>query len=198
MRTHNPEREERIKAEIVAAAKRVFQAYGMEKTTMDDIAKAAGKGTSSLYYYFKNKDDVFYAVVQSEFDGIYGTINRVLAKCKTAPEKLRALLLTRYDEFKKRAYQYSSLVSEIPKFGIPERLQDISRASEIEILRTILQEGVEKGEFRHLKKKEIDSIVMSIMLFWRSLAADMAISREFPPDTLNIAVVVGALVRGLE
>ena len=31
MRTHNPEREERIKAEIVAAAKRVFQAYGMAR-----------------------------------------------------------------------------------------------------------------------------------------------------------------------
>ena len=50
------------KQQIIEAAGVIFERYGFKKTTMDDIAYAAGKGKSSLYYYFKNKEQVFEAV----------------------------------------------------------------------------------------------------------------------------------------
>ncbi len=33
---------------------------------MEDIAKAAGKGKSTLYYYYTSKDEIFNAVIEDE------------------------------------------------------------------------------------------------------------------------------------
>ena len=41
-----------IKEEILESAKKVFAKYGYKKTSVNDIAKAAGKAKSSLYHYF--------------------------------------------------------------------------------------------------------------------------------------------------
>ncbi|OYW78704.1 MAG: TetR family transcriptional regulator, partial [Sphingobacteriia bacterium 32-37-4] len=45
-------KEEIFKEDIIREAQKLFQAYGLKKTTMEDIAKALGKGKSTLYYYY--------------------------------------------------------------------------------------------------------------------------------------------------
>ena len=57
-----------VKAEILKAAERVFQKWGSNKTTMEDIAREAGKGKSTLYYYYQSKEEIFDAVVIVEFE----------------------------------------------------------------------------------------------------------------------------------
>lgn len=49
---------------IVEAATYVFARKGYEATAMDDVAAAAGVSKGSLYDYFKNKEDLFYAVFE--------------------------------------------------------------------------------------------------------------------------------------
>ena len=51
-------KDEIIKAKILEGADKLFQKYGLGKTTMEDIAKDAGKGKSTLYYYFKSKEEI--------------------------------------------------------------------------------------------------------------------------------------------
>jgi len=55
---------------IIEAAKQCFSTYGYEKTTLDDIGKKLGLNKSSLYYYFKNKEEIFTAVILQEADRI--------------------------------------------------------------------------------------------------------------------------------
>lgn len=50
------------------AALDVFQRYGFARTTMADIAEAAGMSRPALYLLFPNKDELFAAVVQSTND----------------------------------------------------------------------------------------------------------------------------------
>ena len=50
-------KDELIVQDIINGAKKLVQQYGLKKTTMEDIAKAAGKSKSTLYYYFKDKED---------------------------------------------------------------------------------------------------------------------------------------------
>jgi TetR/AcrR family transcriptional repressor of mexJK operon len=50
---------------IVRAARQAFLGGGYAKTSMDGIAKAAGVGIKTLYRHFKNKDDLFSAVMQA-------------------------------------------------------------------------------------------------------------------------------------
>ena len=42
-----------MQKQILAASQKLFQQFGYPKVNMDDVAKAVGKGRSSLYYYYK-------------------------------------------------------------------------------------------------------------------------------------------------
>lgn len=55
---------------ILAAAKQLFVQYGYEKTSMNDIAKAAHKAKGSIYYNFKSKLDVFNDLLEQEVESI--------------------------------------------------------------------------------------------------------------------------------
>ena len=55
-----------IKNRIIEVAQDIFKKYGFRKSTMDEIAEAAGKGKSTLYHYFKSKEEVFAAVIEKE------------------------------------------------------------------------------------------------------------------------------------
>ena len=55
-----------MRENIVSAATEVFSRYGFKKTSMEDIARALRMGKSSIYYYFKGKEEIFQAVVDRE------------------------------------------------------------------------------------------------------------------------------------
>jgi AcrR family transcriptional regulator len=52
--------------QIVEGARSVFLAKGFDAASMMDIAKAAGVSKGTLYVYFKDKDELFAAIVQGE------------------------------------------------------------------------------------------------------------------------------------
>jgi len=54
--------------DILKAAKKRLINYGLDKTTMNEIADDIGMSKASLYYYFTNKEDLFRAVIQHEHD----------------------------------------------------------------------------------------------------------------------------------
>ena len=58
----------RKRSAIVHAARKSFLEGGYAKTSMDKIAEAAGVGIKTLYRHFKNKDDLFSAVMQAACD----------------------------------------------------------------------------------------------------------------------------------
>ena len=76
------------RANIIEASKAVFRQYGYEKVTMNDIADAAGKGRSTLYYYFNNKYEVFEQVAIEEYSAILKPAEMQIKKSKSLSENL--------------------------------------------------------------------------------------------------------------
>jgi AcrR family transcriptional regulator len=52
--------------QIVEGARRIFMAHGFDAASMGEIAKAAGVSKGTLYVYFKDKDELFKAIVEKE------------------------------------------------------------------------------------------------------------------------------------
>jgi AcrR family transcriptional regulator len=52
-------------AEIIQATLRLYRQFGPGKVSMDDVAKATGRSRTSIYYYFKNRDEMFRAAVDA-------------------------------------------------------------------------------------------------------------------------------------
>lgn len=55
--------DEMIEQEILKAAIRLYQKFGPNGFTMDDLANAAGRSRTSIYYYYKNRDEIYQAVL---------------------------------------------------------------------------------------------------------------------------------------
>ena len=58
----------KTKAMLVDVARQLFAKKGVDATTMNDIAMASKKGRRTLYTYFKSKEQIYMAVVESELD----------------------------------------------------------------------------------------------------------------------------------
>ena len=56
----------KTKAKLVDVARQLFAKMGVENTTMNDIALASKKGRRTLYTYFKSKEEIYKAVVETE------------------------------------------------------------------------------------------------------------------------------------
>src|SRR5690606_15056492 len=88
-------KDEKIVQSILEAARGLFSKYGLKKTTMDDVGKAAGKGKSTLYYYFPGKTELFEAVVLDELKNLIRNIRLAINAETTSTEKLKAFLMTK-------------------------------------------------------------------------------------------------------
>jgi AcrR family transcriptional regulator len=78
---------------VLETALTVFARHGFSKTSIEDIAKAAGISRQGIYLHFKNKDEIFSASIQKALDdGLHGA-NKVFDDDRlTLEEKLlRAL-----------------------------------------------------------------------------------------------------------
>jgi AcrR family transcriptional regulator len=68
------------KAAIVEAATGIFLRYGFKKTSMDDLARAAGLSRQGLYLYFPTKEALFKAMVAHHVDAVRAAGREALAR----------------------------------------------------------------------------------------------------------------------
>ena len=71
------ERENR-KEQILKGALLVFKEKGIEKSTMDEIAKQSDFGKASLYYYFSSKEEIFIELLDRGWKMIWESIEPVI------------------------------------------------------------------------------------------------------------------------
>jgi len=140
-----------VKEHIIKAAQNTFKRYGFKKTTMDEIAYAARKGKSSLYYYFNSKEEVFQAVVEKEAAILRAEIALKVKEYTSAKEKLRAYIFVRMDGFKNWGNFYDALKDEyLSNYDFIEKIRVKYDKSEVESITKIIQEGIERGDFKNL------------------------------------------------
>lgn len=138
-----------IRDSIIHTAADIFSKFGFKKATMDDIAKSLGMGKSSLYYYFKSKEEVFEAVVIKEAEILRDEIDKKVVKSNLGPkEKLRKYVLTRMRFLKELVNFYAALKEDyLGNLAFTERVREKYDLEEQQYIRRILKEGKSKKIF---------------------------------------------------
>ena len=85
---------------LIDIARQLFAHKGIENTTMNDIAIAAEKGRRTIYTYFKNKRDIYNAVVETESDKVLSKLSEIAKLQIPADEKLMEFIFQRFDAMK--------------------------------------------------------------------------------------------------
>jgi TetR/AcrR family transcriptional regulator, transcriptional repressor for nem operon len=76
---------------LIAAARQAIYEQGIEKTTLADIASAAGIPLGNVYYYFKTKNDIVHAVVESHLQQARGIMKAVDESNDSPRDRLKTL-----------------------------------------------------------------------------------------------------------
>ena len=85
-----------VKEKIVNAALMTFSKYGYDRTRMDDVAEAAKVSKGRLYLYFKNKEELFYAISERNI----AELKQQLSTLFTGKENLKSSSENFYENFR--------------------------------------------------------------------------------------------------
>ena len=81
--------EDPVKREqILDGAQRVFMRMGFDASSMNDITREAGVSKGTLYVYFKNKEDLFAAIIQRKKSVVYERLKQIVDADKPVAETL--------------------------------------------------------------------------------------------------------------
>ena len=133
---------------LVDVARKLFAKNGLENTTMNDIAVASGKGRRTLYTYFKNKDDIYSAVIASELERLSDKLDEVAAKKIRPQDKIIELIYTHLNMIKETVVRNGNLRAEFFRnIWTVERIRKNFDEDEIDLFRKVYAEGKADGEF---------------------------------------------------
>lgn len=158
------EKRDSVRDYIIEVASLQFGKFGFKKTTLDDIAVASGKGKTGLYYYFKNKEDVFKAVIEKEADKLKSEILTAVEKHEMPADKFKAYVLARMNTLKKVAAFYEAMKSELfEQINFIDKVRDEFEKNEVLLVSNIISAGNISGQF-YVKQPEVSAFLIVAML----------------------------------
>ena len=125
---------------LLEVARELFARKGLEATTMNDIAQASQRGRRTLYTYFRNKEEIYYAVIENELERLSEKMDKVAAMDIEPEEKVLTLIYTHLQVIKETVARNGNIwkVEQVRKAFDREEQDIISR---------VLREGVERHKF---------------------------------------------------
>ena len=159
---------------ILTAARELFETKGVQDTTMDDIALQADYSKSTIYVYFRSKEDIYNSIVVDYLDILIGEMT-VYIEGDTSFEDSYYKLCERLVSFCERYPKYyASLMFE-------EKATN-SRKQGTVILPEILQELyglmlVQKGKNTNVLQETLDT-KPTVLYLWSSLSGIIQISAQ--------------------
>jgi AcrR family transcriptional regulator len=197
--TNKIKKNDQIKTDIILKARELFMRFGLNKTTMEDIAQTMSKGKSTLYYYFAGKEDVFYAVAQKEISDTFAAIVKEVEKHESAQESLRAFFLKRFDVLEEKVNTYPAMVREQKKnIEIFHKIHLEITSLERNLIKDILIRGIKSGEFNYINKKDCDSLAIAASTILSGVDTYTFVEGKVPPIGDQLNILFSITMRGIK
>lgn len=185
---------EKKREEIMKEALEVFAEKGYYNTTLSDIAERCGMGRTTLYQYFKNKDEIYNytidyitGVVENDYKSIIKQPDlTVIEKIKLVAAKS----LMEYDKEKAMMIVISDLLVRHRKENneLPNKLTDRVLSLK-DIFNHMIEEGIEKKEIRPVNAQSMAFTLSSLI---ESFAIKAPLDRNIPIEehlqSINVLV----------
>jgi AcrR family transcriptional regulator len=149
---------------IIGAAQKRFGLFGIEKTSMREIAEDLNLSKASLYYYFPDKESLYRAVVEKEQTEFLDRILERITSIKEADQLLREYTNARLSYFRtllnlsRLRLQFYSDLRPVLKDTI-----HIFREKEKEIIVRIIDKGIQDGMFFYDDAEKAASLFLDML-----------------------------------
>ncbi|MFZ0285337.1 MAG: TetR/AcrR family transcriptional regulator [Terriglobales bacterium] len=171
-------RPEQSRAAILQAAVREFSREGVAGARIDAIARRARVNKALLYYYFKDKEALYSAVLDQVFGGLTVAVNQAFALNVPPRDKILAYVRAHFDYIAGHPLYPRIVQGEMMHAG-RETLSQLDRivkqyfrplASQ---LAQVLTDGMAVGDFRPVDPMQIVPSIISVIVFYFTNAPAM-------------------------
>ncbi len=155
----------KTREKLIEAARQLFANKGIENTTMNDIANASEKGRRTIYTYFKNKREIYNAVVEHESEQLVASLREVSAARNISPsEQLSRFLYIRVDILRSAVARHASRLRPLMwrdarRF---ERVRELIYEKEAQMLDVIVKRGIEEGDFDKEQSRRLFPLMLVV------------------------------------
>mgnify|MGYP001346271921 CR=1 FL=1 len=179
---------EESRAAILQAAAREFAEQGIAGARTDAIARHARVNKALLYYYFKDKDRLYGAVLDHAFSGVKARVFQVLDS-NLPPREMIIAYVGAYFDFIASNQVYPKLMQREmmrAREGHSEHIDRLVKTYFQPVYRRLgelLKKGMAEGEFRNVNPAHFVSSMVAMIVFYFSSAPVMQKIVHFNPLT---------------
>lgn len=145
---------------ILDAALRVIKKKGFHKARMSDIAEEAAISYGLVYHYFKNKEDLFDAILNRWWDGLFGLMEDINDGVNDVQEKLRQIIDYFLDTYQREPELVNIFITEISRSTAnltSDRLDHFKKSM------SLTENVIAEGQERQLLREDVKARYLTFM-----------------------------------
>ncbi len=186
-----------IRNRILDVAQKVFSHFGFDKTTMELIAKESNKGKSTLYYYFRNKEELYAAVIEREANKIMNELMKVINSDDSTKNLLYKYSKKRFELVQSVVTYYDFVKDEYLKYyPFIEKHRKKHDEFEIYAMKQILLKGIQRDEL-NITEEQVDDVAIGIGAAIKGLELPLLIESTNNTIERKIAILLDLFLYGL-
>jgi TetR/AcrR family transcriptional regulator, cholesterol catabolism regulator len=182
-----------LRRQILSTAKILFIQQGYHGLSMRQIAEALGVSKAALYYYFRDKEELLLAILDSFLDEMETALTGIRMEQEGARQKIYALVMLILSQPADQRAVIRLSSQEMAQLSLPAR-QAFDQAYHrkfLDPIRQILQEGVQSGDLRPVDPTVATWALLGMMYpyFYPAHSSDLLPPMEVAEQLVNIFLV---------
>ncbi len=155
----------RRRREIIEACRDTFLKKGFQETPMREVAQLAGMGKSSLYDYFRSKDEILLFLIEDALAFITSKAREISALDLPANERLRRIMEVHMNYIVENKETFLLISYEGRRLGT-ESIQRVQkgRYAYQDMIRALIEAGIHEGTFREVDPLLVARLVINTLM----------------------------------
>jgi AcrR family transcriptional regulator len=182
-----PEQQAARREEIIAVALRLIEENGFQKTSMREIAVSAKMGKSSLYDYFKTKEEIVVYAVEEKIEETIQKVQKIIADESSPEQCLRKIMLNHLGVPKqyRTVLMWLNTESDYLEEEYRKRLKTARYAYQ-DIIKSVIENGVIAGIFRKTDADLMARLLINSVIAIVYTSRPSASPEKMLEETMNI------------
>jgi AcrR family transcriptional regulator len=181
------EEQSKRRREIFNAAVNVFLKKGFQETSMREIAETAEMGKSTLYDYFKTKDEIIVFIFEEELKDLTSRAQKIALQNTRADKRLRQVMEMHLEFLTENKSLFMRLSIEAQRLRLEsqKRIQE-GRHVYQDLLKDLVEEGIREGTFRKVDTLLAARLLVNTMVPVVFSSRPSGTPQEMLKDTMGI------------
>lgn len=148
---------------IFDAAAEIFTRKGYHKTTVEEIAAAIGVSKGTIYYYFKNKEELYLAIIREGIDHFHKQLVKAAESTIEPRDKIRKLIRGHFVFCEKEKNLVFLFIKELSNTEFNREILTGMLAKCLQVYRNVIEEGIAGKVFRPVNSEIVSSAVFGML-----------------------------------